>query len=186
MNPIITLSEVERKIIKVRDKNVILDADVADLYGVTTKQVNQAVRRNPEKFPVGYVIALTNQERNEVVTICDHLDNLKFSKNLPYAFTESGLYMLATILKSSKATATTILIIDTFLRLREIGKTINTLSTQELNEKNKELLVRRAGELISDLVVPSSLETEASIELNFAVVKFRYNIKKKSKKKVSC
>ena len=98
MNRIIAQDNVENKIIQIRNMQVIVDSDVAELYGVTTKQVNQAVNRNPEKFPHEYVITLSKQEKDEVVTICDHLENLKFSSHLPSAFTESGLYMLATIL----------------------------------------------------------------------------------------
>jgi prophage antirepressor-like protein len=104
--------EVQRKIIKIRDKSVIVDSDVAELYGVTTKQVNQAVSRNPEKFPKGYAFCLEKQEKEEVVTNCDHLYNLKFSPKSPCVFTEAGLYMLATILKSPRATETTISIVE--------------------------------------------------------------------------
>jgi len=80
-----------------------LDSDVAWLYGVDTSKVNQAVKRNSDKFPEGYIIALTDSEKKEVVTICDN-PKIKFSPTLPNAFTEKGLYMLATILKSEKAT----------------------------------------------------------------------------------
>ena len=89
---------VEEKIITLRNQQVILDCDVAELYGVATKEINQAVRNNPEKFPEGYIFELDNQEKGEVVKIFDHLQNLRFSPQLPKAFTEKGLYMLATIL----------------------------------------------------------------------------------------
>ncbi len=89
---IIKYDQVQDKIIEIRNQNVIIDSDVAELYGVETKQINQAVSRNPDKFPNGYVISLTKQEKEEVVTNCDHLQNLKFSPNLPNAFTEKGLY----------------------------------------------------------------------------------------------
>ena len=90
------LPEVEKKIITVRNQQVILDADVADLYGVETKEINQGVRNNPLKFPEGYVFELTDNEKTEVVKNFDHLQKLKFSPQLPKAFTEKGLYMLAT------------------------------------------------------------------------------------------
>lgn len=86
-----------------------------------TKEVNQAVRNNAEKFPEGYVIALNMTEKTEVVKNFDHLENLKFSSSLPKAFTEKGLYMLATILKSERATQTTIAIIETFAKIRELS-----------------------------------------------------------------
>jgi len=99
---------VESKIITVREQQVILDCDVAELYGVRTKEINQAVRNNPEKFPEGYVFQLNNDEKEELVKIFDHLQRVKFSPQLPNAFTEKGLYMLATILKSPLAVQTTI------------------------------------------------------------------------------
>ena len=94
----------ESKIIVIRDTQVILDRDVAELYGVTTKVVNQAIRNNPDKFPSGYVIELTNSEKEHVVKNFDHLETLKFSHATVKGFTEQGLYMLATILKSPMAT----------------------------------------------------------------------------------
>ena len=96
--------KTESKIIVIRDTQVILDRDVAELYGVTTKVVNQAIRNNPDKFPSGYVIELTNSEKEHVVKNFDHLETLKFSHATVKGFTEQGLYMLATILKSPMAT----------------------------------------------------------------------------------
>ena len=104
----ISLLDVEDKIIEIRNKHVIIDSDVAQLYGVETKRINEAVSRNTEKFPEGYLIELNEREKQEVVANCDHLSSLKFSPNLPKAFTEKGLYMLATILKSPTATETTL------------------------------------------------------------------------------
>lgn len=103
------------------------------MYGVTTKVVNQAIRNNPDKFPSGYVIELTNSEKEYVVKNFDHLETLKFSHATVKGFTEQGLYMLATILKSPMATATTIAIIDTFTKLRKLARTID-----KVNEDAKE------------------------------------------------
>ena len=100
--------EVENKIITLRDQQVILSNHVADLYGVETREVNQAVKNHPEKFPDGYIIELKKQEKEEVVKIFDNLGNLLYSPTNPKAFTEKGLYMLATILKGPKAVETTI------------------------------------------------------------------------------
>jgi len=99
---------------------------VAWLYGVATNKVNQAVKRNPDKFPEGYIIVLTESEKQEVVTICDN-PKIKFSPSLPNAFTEKGLYMLATILKSEKATDTTIAIVEAFATMRELSNTVAEL-----------------------------------------------------------
>jgi hypothetical protein len=95
-------------IITLRKQQVILDCDVADLYGVETKEINQAVRNNPEKFPEGYIWAIDDQEKNELVKNFDRFEKQKHSSVLPRAFTEKGLYMLATILKSPRAVQTTI------------------------------------------------------------------------------
>ena len=107
----VTAKDVESRMIVLRKQLVLIDADVADLYGVQTKEVNQAVRNNPGKFPYGYCFILDKYEKSEVVKNFDHLNKLKFSKVQPIAFTERGLYMLATILKSERAVSTTIAII---------------------------------------------------------------------------
>ena len=124
---VIAFSDVENKIIEIRGQQVIIDSDVAELYGVETREVNQALSRNLEKFPEGYIFELDAQEKEELITNCDHLKKLKFSPSFPKAFTERGLYMLATILKSAKATATTLAIIDTFAQVREVSRIVNTL-----------------------------------------------------------
>lgn len=130
------------------------------------------------------MIELTEQEKLEVVANCDHLASLKFSPNLPKAFTEKGIYMLATILKSTKATETTLAIIDTFTKVREISRTIKVIPQTPQNSPKYQELMQKTGDLISDLVVPEDLdtsETEASIEVNLAIVKFKYTVKKKAK-----
>src|SRR3990167_8149722 len=178
---VIEYEQVEGKIIEIRHQYVLIDSDVAELYGVETKQINQAVSRNKDKFPDGYVIALTKREKDEVVTNCDHLRNLKFSPNLPNAFTERGLYMLATILKSPQATETTLAIIDTFAKVREIGRSVKLLTQLPEGSPKQKSLLHRTSELLSDLIqpdMPGTSESEASIELNLALVKFKYTVKK--------
>ena len=110
----------------------------------------------------------------------DHLAILKFSPNLPKAFTEKGLYMLATILKSSKATETTIAIIETFSKIRELNRNIKKL-TETVNKEGKKTLLHQTGNLIEDLMDDDLKisETETTIELNLAVVKFKHTIKAK-------
>ena len=114
--------KTESKIIVIRDTQVILDRDVAELYGVETKRINEALKNNPDKFPFGYVIELTNSEKAELVENFDRFNPMKHSTVAPHAFTEQGLYMLATILKSPLATQTTITIIDTFTKLRKLAR----------------------------------------------------------------
>ena len=102
------IEKTENKIIFIREQRVILDRDVAELYGVETRRINEALKNNPEKFPDGYVIELTDKEKQYVVENFDHLEKLKYSHVPTKAFTEKGLYMLATILKSPLATEVTI------------------------------------------------------------------------------
>ena len=176
-NEIVKYEQVKDKIIILRGEPVLLDADVAQLYGVETKRVNEAVKNNPEKFPEGFLIPLTISEKQEVVENFDHLQKLKFSPVNPTAFTESGLYMLATILKSPRATQTTIAIIKTFVQLREVARTMQQVATTE-DEKEKKTLMQRSGELIGN-VIGAQFETtgtETEIELNFAVVKIRHKV----------
>ncbi|MDR3093029.1 MAG: ORF6N domain-containing protein, partial [Bacteroidales bacterium] len=111
---IVKFSEVESKIIILRDKKVILDSDVAALYGVETRDINKAVKNNPEKFPDGYIFELYNAEKQQLVENFHQFNSIKHSPTLPKAFTEKGLYMLATILKSPQATETTIAIVEAF------------------------------------------------------------------------
>lgn len=118
------MESVNNRIIVVRGKQVIIDRDVAELYGVETKRVNEALRNNPDKFPDDFVFTLQPAEKQEVVENFDHLRGLKYSPVEPHAFTKQGLYMLATILKSPIATETTIAIIRTFAKLRVLSRKI--------------------------------------------------------------
>lgn len=184
---IITQNEVESKIIELRSQHVILDIDVAVLYGVETKHINQAVKNNPEKFPEHYVLEMNKAEKEELVKNFDRFTQLKHSTSIPKAFTEKGLYMLATILKSQKAIATTLSIIETFSKVREIARTIGKLPTIKENTPAHQTLMEKTGELISDLIVPEealvSTESETSIELNLVLAKLKYSTKKQSKSK---
>ena len=146
------LSEVENKIITLRNQQVILDADVAYLYGVQTKRVNEAVSNNPKKFPQGYVFELSEKEKTEVVEIFDHLHKLRFSPQLPNAFTEKGLYMLATILKSDKAVETTIAIVEAYAKLKELSRVIVEVPHYEDKSTEQQVLLHRGGQLIEDIM----------------------------------
>jgi hypothetical protein len=182
---IIKFEEVEAKIITIRDTPVILDSDVAALYGVDTKRINEAVSNNPDKFPEGYVFELEKIEWESLKSKISTLKNLgrgQHKKFLPKAFTEKGLYMLATILKSSQATATTIMIIETFSKMRELGRNIKELSTIQKDEE-KYPIMRKSGELIAEIFDEDLTTdgTETTIELNFAVLKLKHTIKKTKK-----
>lgn len=183
---IITYQAVENKIITLRNLHVILDSDVAELYQVATKEVNQAVSRNQEKFPNDYTIELTVSEKKEVVTNCDHLQSLKFSKALPKAFTERGLYMLATILKSPVATQTMLMIIDTFAKVRELGHITQKLQALPEKSPQQKALMERTGDLFADLIMSDDrlevVGTETTVEMNFAVFKIKRTVKKSNSK----
>lgn len=112
--------DVGRLIFLIRGKRVILDADLAQLYGVTTKRLNEQVRRNRERFPKDFLFQLTQDEKQQVVAICDHLSKLKFSPVLPYAFTEHGTIMAATVLNSKRAVHVSLLVVRAFVKLREM------------------------------------------------------------------
>ncbi len=107
-----------------RGQQVLLDRDVAVLYGMSTGRINEAVKNNVEKFPNGYLFPLTNEEKIELIENFDRFESMKHSPNPPTAFSEHGLYMVATILKSKQAVQTTIAIIDTFAMVRQMASTM--------------------------------------------------------------
>ncbi len=176
------LDKIRDKIIHIQGKQVILDSDAADLYGVETKRINEAIKNNPDKFPEGYLISLTKEDKIKVVENFDHLSNLRFSPVLPKGITEKGLYMLATILKSPVATETTIAIIETFAKVRELSRTISELSEQT-NEDLQKTAMQKSGELISDILSDDfqTVGTETTIEFNLSVLKVKHTVIKKSK-----
>lgn len=176
---ILKYDQIEARIIEIREQKVLLDRDVAELYGVETKRVNEAVKNNLDKFPEEYLFQLTDKEFN---ILRSKLSTTDFSKTRvnPKAFTEKGLYMIATILRSKQATMTTFAIIETFAKVRELTQTISALSDNPEEEKQKSLM-KRSGDIIAQLIDDDlqASETETTIELNFAVLKFKHTIKKK-------
>ena len=177
---IVKFSDVKSKIITIRGKNAIVDSDVAELYGVETRDVNKSVKNNPRKFPEGYIISLTDEEKAEVVENFHHLEKLKFSPVLPKAFTKKGLYMLATILTGDKAIDTTITIIEAFEKLSELQETVAELSAAP-DEFQQKTLMQKGGDIIAELISNDMKTTDEEItfELNFAVFKFKHTTKKK-------
>jgi hypothetical protein len=140
MANIINYKAVEAKVVTVRKQKVLIDSDVAVLYGVETRRINEAVANNPEKFPDGYIIELESNEKRELVENFDRFNPLKHSTVMPKAFTEKGLYMLATILHSPQATQTTIAIVETFAKIWELTRTINEVSKTTSKPKRDELM----------------------------------------------
>jgi len=111
---------VMSKILLIRGKKVMIDRDLAELYGVPTKRLNEQVKRNIKRFPKDFMFKLTVKEKDEVVAICDHLEGLKYSKVLPYVFTEYGAVMLASVLNSDRAIKVNIQIVRIFSLMREM------------------------------------------------------------------
>lgn len=179
---VIKQERVQGKILIIRSQRVIIDVDVAELYGVETKRVNEAVKNNPEKFPTGYLFRISKQEKNELVENFDRFKKLKHSSVTMKGFTEKGLYMLATILKSKKAVETTLAIIDTFTKVRELNQTVNQIQTLPQNSPKQKTLMEHTGELITDLIIPENdLEltgTETTYEMNFAIFKIKRTVRK--------
>ena len=177
----VTTQDVEARMIMLRNQPVLIDADVAELYGVDTKRVNEAVKNNPKKFPYGYLFELDKYEKKEVVENFDHLNKLRFSKVAPTAFTERGLYMLATILKGDRAISTTLAIVDTFVQVRQLARTMEALQNVEDGGAQQRTLLQRTGDLLAEVVGHnlSTRTTETEIELNFAVVKIKHKVIRK-------
>ena len=104
----------------IRSARVMLDVDLAVLYGVPTKVLNQAIKRNKERFPLDFMFQLTGSEKDELVTICDRFKNLKHSTSLPYAFTEHGAIMVASVLNTQRAIEVSIYVVRAFIKLKDI------------------------------------------------------------------
>ena len=122
---LVPVERIENRIVIIRNQKVILDSDLATLYGVLTKRLNEAVKRNAIRFPNEFMFQLSKEEKNEVVANCDHLGHLKFFPVLPYVFTEYGALMAATVLNTTQAIKMSLIIIKTFVELRK------TLSNQD-------------------------------------------------------
>lgn len=128
---------IESRILYLRGQKVIIDRDLAKLYGVTTKVLNQSVKRNQDRFPADFMFKLTEFEKDKVVTNCNHLQNLKFSAQLPSAFTEHGVAMLSSVLRSPKAIEVNIAIIRAFARLRNHAISYEGLARKIAELENK-------------------------------------------------
>ena len=177
---IVKYTDVEDKMVNIRGVKALIDSDVAQLYGVETRDINKSVKNNPKKFPEGYIIPLTDKEKKEVVENFHHLEKIKFSPVCPNAFTKKGLYMLATILTSDKAIDTTIAIIEAFEKLDQLQETVAQLTNAPDEVKQKELM-QKGGEIFAEILGDELKisDTETSFEINFAVLKFKHTVKKK-------
>ncbi len=178
---IVKIENLKEQVIEIRGQSILLDSDVAELYGVETKRINEAVKNNLDKFPEDYMFELQKEELDFLRT---KFSSAKLSKTrvMPKAFTEKGLYMIATILKSRQATEATFAIIGTFSKIRELSRNIKTLSIVQ-DKADQKSLMQKSGELITEIFDDDlqTSDTETSIELNFVVLKFKHAIKKNNK-----
>ena len=175
----ISNASVQSRIIIVRDMPVIVDADVAEIYGVETKRINEAVRNNPDKFPEDYMFVLSSDEFTDLRSKISTTKISTKSRALPKAFTEKGLYMLATILKSKQATAATFAIIETFAKVRYLKRELKELH-QETDKRKQMSKMQNFGEVLSDIIMPDleTVETESSLELNFFIGKIKHTVRR--------
>lgn len=173
------LTDIRNSIVVIRDMPVIADADVANLYGVETKRVNEAVRNNPDKFPEDYMFVLSSEESAVLRSKFSSTKLSSKSRVLPKVFTEKGLYMLATILKSRSALNVTFAIIETFTQVRNLKRELIDLHKETDSEKQTAKM-RHFGKVLSDIVMPDleTSETESTLELNFFIGKIKHTVKR--------
>lgn len=176
------ISNVRNCIVVIRDIPVITDADIASLYGVETKRVNEAVRNNPAKFPDDYMFTLSSDEVKVLRSKFSSTKVSSKSRSLPKAFTEKGLYMLATILKSKMALDVTFAIIETFTKVRNLKQELIELhrETDRIKQTSK---MQHFGKVLSEIVMPDLeiQETESTLELNFIIGKIKHTVKRVKK-----
>lgn len=172
-------SEVQQAIVVIRNQPVLLDADVASLYGVETKRINEAVKNNPDKFPEHYMFSLNTEELKDLRSKFSTTKVSPKSRSLPNAFTERGLYMLATILKNKRAIEATFAIIETFTEVRELKRELVDLHKEKDAHKQASKM-KHFGEVLSDIVMPDlqTNETESTLELNFLIGKIKHTVKR--------
>ena len=179
---IVAYSEVEGKIAIIREQQVIADADVAELYGVATRRINEAVRNNPDKFPEDYMFELNKSELRDLRSKISTTKVSRKSRSATKVFTEKGLYMLATILKSERATAVTFAIIETFAKVRGLKRELLELH-KETDKEVQAKKMKHFGEVLTDIVMPDleTSETESSLEINFLIGKIKHTVKRVKK-----
>jgi len=167
MKILVPTETIGQRIFLVRGHKVMIDRDLAELYGVENKYLNRQVKRNIIRFPEEFMFQLSADEKNELVTICHRFESMKHSKALPYAFTEHGVAMLATVLRSERAVAISIIIIKTFVKLRQIITTNKELAQKlaELEHRvgNHDVKIQAIFEAIKRLTMPADVKKKEKI-----------------------
>ncbi len=154
-NEVVVTTPIEGRIMSIRERQIMIDRDLAELYGVETKVLNQAVKRNMERFPERFRFQLTKEEMNELVTNCDRFNSLKHSTARSYAFTEQGVAMLSTVLRSETAIHVSIRIMDAFVAMRRFMTTnaevFQRLSTMEYHQLEMQQHLQESDKRIDEV-----------------------------------
>lgn len=185
----VDVNAVKSRMLEVRGQMTLLDRDVAELYGVATKEINQAVRNNPAKFPAGYVVELDSGEvellRSKILTLESRAGRGHHSKHGYKVFSEKGLYMLATILKGQVATRATLAIIETYAQVRSMVRDMEALQSLKDGSVEQASQLTKAGHKLADLIGNnlSTESTKTTIELNLAVLKITHEVTRTKKKR---
>ena len=169
---IVQVGKIEQRILLIRGEKVVIDSDLAEFYGVPTKRLNEQVKRNRDRFPDDFIFQLTEEEKSEVVAKCDHLSKLKFSSSQPYAFTEHGTIMAASILNSPRAIEVSVYIVRAFIKLREtiaqhkeLAQKISRIENRLANHDHQIIsLVKAIKQLINTEPVPKKRRIGFQIE----------------------
>jgi hypothetical protein len=155
---VVRIGDIQQRILMIRGEKVVLDADLADFYGVATKRLNEQVKRNKDRFPEDFGFRLTEDEKSEVVAKCDHLHKLKYSQALPLAFTEHGALMAASVLSTERAVEMSVFVVRAFVAMRrgfiqdeQLSHRLDLLERQLTEHDNK---IRELVEAIRQLMAP--------------------------------
>lgn len=168
---------IESLILEINGQKLLLDKDVAMIYGVETKRINEAVKNNPDRFPQDYIIEIDDSSKKELVENFDRFKTLKHSSVKPKAFTEKGLYMLATILTSKKAVEVTINIIETFAKIKQLSHNINAIM-KTTDEQLQQHLAQQSNKILEEIIEiePDILEDDEDGEVIETTTKFEFNL----------
>jgi len=189
MDELMTINGIKNRFVVVRGEVSLLAGDVAALYGVEPREISQAVKNNPMKFPVGYVVDLTKEEvyslKSKILTLDAASGRGHYSKRGYKAFTEKGLYMLATILKGERAVQTTLKIIETYAQLRSMVSDMESLQHLKDGSPEQAKALTSAGHKLAALIGDnlSTESTKTTIELNLAVLKITHEVMRTKKRK---
>jgi hypothetical protein len=191
---LVKFESLESKLITYNNQLVLLDKDVANLYGIEPKKLRQQLKRNIDKFPKDYAFIVTESELDSMVSQNVTPSKQSFGGSLPYVFTEKGLYMVATVLKTPQATNATFMIIETFANLKELSRNLNAIDENQ-TEEEQQTLILKSNELLEKVIdiepvrklKDDETEIETTIELNLGFVKVSriVKVKKSSDKEIN-